>query len=144
VRRTIYAACALIVIAATVAIALLVAGGAPSGTYIAALVSLVIAEVYAAGVLFVFTETRSGDANNFLPAILGALVPAAVSIVVLLAHAVTGVWAIVLLIIAWVIAIILLLVAFSMNRAEAQQAQQQREAQADDPRGAFRSKRGQA
>ncbi|SJM67218.1 hypothetical protein [Gulosibacter sp. 10] len=142
-RKVLLAACALVVVGATVAVALLLVPDAP-GAFIGALAGLVIAEIYAAVLLLVFMETRTGDANNFIPAVLGAVAPLVISLVVLLVGGLLGVWQIVLLVLAWAAAVVLLLLSLAANHAETKQARLAEEARAADPRAPFRASGGKA
>jgi len=121
VTRIYLAAAAAIVVIATIIITLVVIGE-PTEAQVGALVALVIAQVYAFGVLILAASVRRGDSNNFIPAILATIPPLLVGIIVLAASLDSTV-TVILQVIAWAIALIALLVSFAVNRAEASQAE---------------------
>jgi len=136
VSRIYLAAAAAAVVIATVIITFVVLGE-PTEAQLGSLVALVVAEVYAFGVLLFAASVRRGDSNNFIPAILAAIPPLLVGVIVLAAPLDSTV-ALILQVIGWAIAIIALLVSFAVNRAEASQAE------AAPSKPDFSAKRGKA
>ncbi len=116
-NKILSAAAAAVVVIATI-ITVLAVIAEPTRAQIAGLGVLVIAELYAFGVVFYARWSRRGDANNFIPAVLAAIAPLIVSVVVLTVSPNTIVTT-VLHVIAWAIALIALFVSLAANHVEA-------------------------
>lgn len=119
-RKALALAVPAIVVIATVVLALVLFKQPTTKDYLA-LVGLVIAELYIAGITHIGFSVKEGDSNNFLPALV-ATIPVLIVSIIVIATSPGRVVIAVLEIIGWAIALIGLTVSWRANLREADNA----------------------